>query len=159
LGIGMVLEQLAVAAQARSEAAELLRLFAESFGLSRQIGDWWSASRTLNLVGHFELQRGNDAAARQHWLEAYKMGIAAQSPPNILNALAGLATFFARAGHNKRSLVLILAVLENPASPSDIRDRAEKLRVEVEALLSSERRNVGYRRGATPGVMITYRSR
>jgi predicted ATPase/transcriptional regulator with XRE-family HTH domain len=136
LGIGMVLEQLAVAAQARGEEAESLRLFAESLGLSRQVGDWWSASRTLNLVGHFELQRGNDAAARQHWLEACKMGMAAQSPPNILNALAGLATLFAREGYNERSLALILAVLANPASPSDTRDRAEKLRVEVEALLS-----------------------
>jgi predicted ATPase/transcriptional regulator with XRE-family HTH domain len=136
--VGLRLEQMAVAAQAREDYAEARRLFDESTMLYREIDDRWSWSRVLNLRGYFALLRGEEALARADFRQAIQIALAADVKPNVLDGLAGLALLSAQKGHYERALELATHVRQHPASPQEAKDRAEKLRAEVEDQLTPQ---------------------
>ena len=136
--IGMMLECKAVAAQANEEEAEARRLFGESIECFRAIGDVWSLSRALNLQGDFALALGDNLWARASFQQACQVAMPAHINPNVLNALTGLATVESQRGAYKQSLEWVICVLHHPASPHDTKNRAEKLRAELETQLAPE---------------------
>jgi predicted ATPase/transcriptional regulator with XRE-family HTH domain len=137
-GMGLRLERMAVTAQLAGEYTEAHRLFDESVALYREIGDQWGLSRVLNLRGYFALLTGDVALARQVFLQAAQISLAAGVIPNVLDALAGLCSCCAQAGQRYRALELAILVLQHSASPQDSKDRAEKLRSELEMQLTPQ---------------------
>jgi len=136
--IGMMLERMAVAAQAAGEEVEARRLFGEGIECFRAIGDVWSLSRALNLQGYFALAVGDNLWARASFQQACQAAMPAHLNPNVLNALTGLATLESQDGHHKQSLERVMRVLHHPASTHDTKNRAEKLRAELEPQLTPE---------------------
>lgn len=130
-GMGLRLERMAVTAQLAGEYSEAHRLFDESVALYREIGDQWGLSRVLNLRGYFALLTGDVVLARQVFLQAAQISLAAGVLPNVLDALAGLCSCCAQEGQHDRALELAILVLQHSASPQDSKDRAEKLRSEL----------------------------
>jgi predicted ATPase/transcriptional regulator with XRE-family HTH domain len=137
-GIGLGLEQLAMSAQANGNHAEACRLLDESVAIYREVGDLWSLSRVLNEAGEFALEQENHARAREYFIEACKAGLAANVLPNILNALAGLATLLTMDGDHERSMELVLLIQRNPASTQDTKNRVEIQRAELETHLAPQ---------------------
>ena len=137
-GMGLRLERMAVAAQLAGEYMEAHRLFDESVALYREIGDQWGWSRVLNLRGYFALLTGDVALARHVFLQAAQISLAAGVIPNVLDALAGLCSCCAQEGQRDRALELAILVLQHSASSQDSKDRAEKLRSELEMQLTPQ---------------------
>jgi tetratricopeptide (TPR) repeat protein len=138
LSIGVTLEQLAIAMQASGDEMEARWLLKESIDQFRDVGDTWFLSHALNLAGFFALGVGEDAQAYESFREAGQIAVAAQAPPNILDALAGLAMLFARQGQPEQALELTAHILQNPASGPEAKDRAENLRAELAAQLTPQ---------------------
>ena len=129
---------MAVTAQLAGEYTEARRLFDESIALYREIGDQWGWSRVLNLRGYFALLTGDVALARHVFLQAAQISLAAGVIPNVLDALAGLCSCCAQEGQRDRALELAILVLQHSASSQDSKDRAEKLRSELEMQLTPQ---------------------
>jgi predicted ATPase/transcriptional regulator with XRE-family HTH domain len=149
LGIGMALEQMAAATQAAGNQAEALRLLQESITQFRDVGDMWFLAHALNLAGTFALSDGQIVPARESFLEAGRVALAAQSPPNMLDALAGLAALEAQAGRHERALEMTLRILGHPASTQDARDSAENLRAGLLAQLTPHQIEAAQQRAQT----------
>jgi predicted ATPase/DNA-binding XRE family transcriptional regulator len=147
-GMGLRLERMAVAAQLAGEYAEAQRLFDESVVLYREIGDQWGWSRVLNLRGYFTLLTGDVPLARQVFLQAAQISLAAGVLPNVMDALAGLCSCCAQEGQGDRALELAILVLQHSASPQDSKVRAEKLRSELEMQLTPQQVDAAHERVA-----------
>jgi tetratricopeptide (TPR) repeat protein len=128
---------MAMLTEASGDHIEAVRLLQESIQLFRETGDYWSLSRTLSMAGHFALEEGNLVLARQYFREAWETGLAAQSPPNVLKALEGLALLSMRAGNPEQALELTLFILGHPATLPDTKSRLEKLCSSLEEQLPS----------------------
>jgi len=136
--IGLMLERMAVAAQAGGEESEARRLFGESIERFRSIGDVWSLSRALNLQGYFALTVGEDIQARVSFRQACEVAMPAQINPNVLNALIGLAELDAQEGKPRQALECTLYILGHSAAIQETKDRAERLRSELESQYTTE---------------------
>jgi tetratricopeptide (TPR) repeat protein len=135
LGIGMTIEQMAVIAQTDGDVKEARRLVDESIRQFREIGDTWFLAHALNLAGHFALAADEITQAQEGFKQAGSIAYANQALPNILDSLVGLAMLRAKEGCRRRALEMVLFVLDHPSSTWDARERAEKLRAEVEPSL------------------------
>ncbi|MCB0176521.1 MAG: tetratricopeptide repeat protein, partial [Anaerolineae bacterium] len=138
LGIGVTLEQMAIATQAGGNEAEARRLLAESIDQFRDVGDTWFLSRTLTLAGYLALAVGEADQAYDLFRQAGQVAVATQALPNILAALAGLAEWSARGGQSERALEIVLHILRHPAGTQDVKDRADTLRTELEEQLTPQ---------------------
>jgi predicted ATPase/transcriptional regulator with XRE-family HTH domain len=138
LGIGLTLEQLAIATRASGDAEEAKRLLKESIKHFADIGDMWFLGHALTLEAYFALEAGEDHQAEESFRRALKIALENQSPPNVLGALAGLATLAAKDGRREQALETTLFVLEHPATTQETRSHAEKLHSELAAHFSTE---------------------
>lgn len=137
-GIGLGLEQLAANAQATGDPAEARRLLEESASIYREIGDPWSLARTLNSLSQHALAQSDIAEAESSALHAFETARDLEYNLYALDALAALAEIRARQGRNLSAFELALFVLDHSTSAQLAKDRAETLRVELEAHLSLE---------------------
>jgi predicted ATPase/transcriptional regulator with XRE-family HTH domain len=137
-GIGLGLEQLAANAQAMGDPAEARRLLEESASIYREIEDPWSLSRALNSLSQHALAQSDIAEAESSALHAFETARDLEYNLYALDALAALAEIRARQGRNLLAFELALFVLDHPTSAQVAKDRAETLRVELEAQLSLE---------------------
>jgi predicted signal transduction protein with EAL and GGDEF domain len=81
---------------------------------------------------------GNDAEAERGWCEALHVTMETQGTFVALEALVGIATLKAKQRNIEQALELSLIVLNHPASFQETKDRAEALRAELEAQLTSQ---------------------
>lgn len=135
-GIGLGLEQLAAVARMEGETEEARRLLEESCALHREVGDLWSLSRSLNALSQFEMEQQDLERAARFAAEAVKAGVEGQYAANGIEALATLACISAYQGRRLKALEFSLFVLNHSASSWDARERAGRVRAELEALLS-----------------------
>ena len=138
LSLGMTLEQLAIATQTSGDLQEARRLLNESLRQFQDIGDMWFLAHVLNLEGTFALAAGERDYARQVFGQAAGIGLANQAPPNVLDALAGLADLEAGSGSLQAALALAFLILANPAGTQAAKDRAARLQSELEARLEPD---------------------
>lgn len=137
-GIGLGLEQLAVNAQAMGDPAEARRLLEECVALYREIGDPWSLSRALNSLSQLALSQSDTAEAESSAIKAFKAARELGYNLIAIDALAVLAEIHARLGRSLSAFEMALFVLDHSAGARDAKDRAEKLRVELESRLMPE---------------------
>jgi predicted ATPase len=136
-GTALGLEQMAMATQAAGDPVEARRLLDESVALYGEVGDRWSQSRSLIALSRLALTGGDLTQAERYLVEAVQVAAEAGYNPNVLDALATLASVRAQQGMSLSALGMVLCVLHHQASSKDAKDRAENLRSELEVQLTS----------------------
>ena len=135
---GLALNGLGKLAHAEGRYEEVQLFFSESASLFREMGDTHRLSRTLNHRGLNSLAL-NQVVEAQHDSNfalslAYKGGFTSSA----LNALTGLAMLEAQQKASQGTLEQVLYVLQHPASLQETRDRAARLRAELESQLTRQ---------------------
>jgi Tfp pilus assembly protein PilF len=102
------------------------------------LGDLWSASRVLNYAGQLLLNQRQWPEARQTFRQALRTATEGNVQPNALDAMLGLAEVNVHSGDCEAALKLIGHVLQHAASAQVARDRADQLRVDLEAQLTPQ---------------------
>jgi predicted ATPase/DNA-binding XRE family transcriptional regulator len=125
--MAFVMENMALAIQSGDDPEAARLYLRQAADIYVDLGDMWSASRTLSYAGQFELSQGNVAEARQHFRRALQTAQAGQSDTNLLDALVGLAEVAARQDAGPLTYALALTVGQHPASNQSARDRAARL--------------------------------
>jgi tetratricopeptide (TPR) repeat protein len=138
-GIALAGVRMAVATHARGNQGEARRLLKESLEHFRESGDTWFLSHALNLEGKFALASGEHAQAEKSFRRAGEVAWSIQALPMLLDAFVGLALLESQAGHTERAFEWVVHSLGHPASTQDTKERAEKLRLELESQLSSQK--------------------
>jgi hypothetical protein len=115
------------------EAQQLLQ---ESLELLRDVGDRWSLSWVLNAMSQLALANHEDVKAEQYATEAIKVATEAGNHPSVLNVLVTLSAIRAQQKLNVSALEMALYVLQHPSSTQDAKDRAARLRLDLESKLT-----------------------
>jgi ATP/maltotriose-dependent transcriptional regulator MalT len=124
----LALEQQALIRQTPGRLDEAQPLLDEAHTLCLQIGDGWSRSRLLTLLGHLALEKGDQTTARKHFGDAYQLARRSELLAHAMAALAGLATLFAAQGDHQRAFTLGQLVLNHRASSHATRQRASQIK-------------------------------
>jgi predicted ATPase len=135
-GIGLGLEHLAANAQAMGDPGEALRLLRESAAIYREIGEPWSLARALNALSQLALDQSDIVEAESSAIKAFLAAKELEYNLSALDALAALAEIHARLGKSLSAFEMALCVLNHSASAQGAKDRAEKVRAELEAQLT-----------------------
>lgn len=133
-----VLENLALAIQAGDDPEAARQYFGQAIDHYVELGDLWSASRTLSYAGQFELAQGAVAEAQRCFHRSFETAMGAQSDANAMDALVGLAEVKCQQNADELALQLALTVFGHPASSQPAKDRAERLRAELTGRLSPQ---------------------
>lgn len=139
-GTALGLEQMALATQAAGDYDEAYRLLDECIPLYREVGDRWSQSRALTALSWLALTQQDIVQAERCSLEALQVAAEAGYTPNVLDALAALAAVRGQQEMHVSALEIALGVLHHQASTQEAKDRAEKLRAELEAHITPAQR-------------------
>jgi predicted ATPase/DNA-binding CsgD family transcriptional regulator/tetratricopeptide (TPR) repeat protein/DNA-binding XRE family transcriptional regulator len=131
--VGFALLQLGRVALAQGETAEARYLCAESIEVFRELGDRWSLGLSLIAVGQVADADADPRAARRAYLEAAQLARDTGLIPIALDAALGMAGLLARAGRADAALEPLALVCAHPATDTQTRGRAEKLRAELAA--------------------------
>ncbi len=137
-GIGSTLRNLGLMLLADNHAVQAETMFRESVSLFREMGDRWAMSQALLALGEAAFTLGAREEARQVFLEALQTAIQIQGVPFALEALLDLAAIAAQSHNPESALEMTLYVLRDSACPQGVRERAEQLRIELEAQLTSQ---------------------
>jgi predicted ATPase/DNA-binding XRE family transcriptional regulator len=135
--VGLALDGLGQVAYDEGRHSEAQVFLAESATIFRDMGDpdHHRLARVLNVHGLNALALGDRAGARHDFLAALKMAYEGGVLPPVLSALTGLAALDMGQDANQDALALVLFVHQHPASPHETKDRAARLRVELESRL------------------------
>jgi tetratricopeptide (TPR) repeat protein len=135
-GTALGLEQMALATQVAGDYVEARHLLEESIPLYREAGDRWSQSRALTILSRLALTERDSAQAEQCALEAIRVAAEAGYIPNVLDALATLAAVQRQQERDLSVLEIVLYILNHQASTQEAKERAERLRADLEAHLT-----------------------
>lgn len=122
---------------ARGEAQRAVESFRQSLALSQEIGDQWAATLALIHLGDAHAAHGERAEAQRLFCEAYEQARQAHWPSTILDVLVASLNVAEETDPETR-LAIAEAVLANPAANLATRQRAERLRDQLAALLSPQ---------------------
>ncbi len=131
-GIALAGVRMAMLAQTRGDGPEARRMLTESIEHFREAGDTWFLLHALNLEGKFAFDAGEYAQAQESFKEAGRVAFTTQAIPMLLDALGGLAMMDAQMGQTERALEWAIYILGHPSSTQNTKNRAEKLRDELE---------------------------
>ena len=81
---------------------------------------------------------GDRAKARRVLLEAIRIDREVQALPALAEAVASLASLLMQEGAGEQALKLALHVLDHAATAQSTKDRAQLLRIELEAQLTTQ---------------------
>jgi tetratricopeptide (TPR) repeat protein len=118
-------------AQARTWLNQSLEIFTRSV-----IG--WDIIRSMDYLGQVSLAEGNEAGARQIFMQALQNAKEMNIPSLLPDLLTGLASLHLRAGEHAMALSLSLCTAQDPSSTQQTRDRAARLASQAEAHLSPQ---------------------
>jgi tetratricopeptide (TPR) repeat protein len=136
-GVGNALDGLGILAQ-KSNPHKARELFAAGGDLYREIGDLRSLTRALCHQGYNSLALDDIPDAQKSFTEALRLARQCDYTPYALEAFAGFASLYTKRGNEEQALGLLLVVLNHPAILSSTKDRAARLRAELEARLTPQ---------------------
>lgn len=135
--IAVSLNGLGLVSQALGDGLTAQRFFQESIAIWREIGAQGDLAETLNNLGETLLGLKNLTEARRCFLEALAVARETQVMPVTLDALLGLAAWYAQIGSAETALELITQVRQHPVMTQTAQARAERLSGKIEPQLSS----------------------
>ncbi len=136
-GMGHALDGLGRVAQLTS-SEKARTLFAASYAVYEETGDLRNIARVLSHQGYNSLARGDDVDAQNSFVAALRLTREGGFIPFALDALVGLASLQAKQGDREQALKLLLIALNHAASSQETKDRAERLRLELEERLTPQ---------------------
>jgi len=135
-GMGTAYRYLGLATMAGGEYTEAQVCFQKSLETFGEYFEGWDIAQSLIYLGDAVLMSNDLDRAGKIYLEALRLAKEAQSPPSIVDALAGLAFFNMSSGKYKQAWELSQLVLNHPSSVQEARDRAHQIEQEVATHLS-----------------------
>jgi hypothetical protein len=137
-GLGFAYRGLGLIAQAQGEHLQAVDMFRKSLDTLTELGARQDVARVLVEMSRGSFALGNDAEAERGWCEALHITMDTQGTFVALEALVDIATLKAKHEHIEQALELSLMVLNHPASLPETKNRADRLRAELEAQLTSQ---------------------
>ena len=137
-GMGTAYRNLGLAALAQGNPVEAQSLIHKSLELFTEYTTGWDIVLSLTYLGEATAAAGDPLEARRIYLEALHLAMQAQATLLALEALTGLAHLQARNGAAEQALEISLYVSSHPASAQQTKDRARKLRAQLEAQLTPQ---------------------
>jgi predicted ATPase/transcriptional regulator with XRE-family HTH domain len=137
-GLGFAYRGLGLIAQAQGDHSEAVSLFHKSLDTLTELGARQDVARVLAEMSWSVLALGADADAGRAWREALRTAIETQGTFIALEALLGLASLQAKQGKPEFALENLMIVLNHPAGFQDTKNRAARLRIELEAKLKNQ---------------------
>jgi tetratricopeptide (TPR) repeat protein len=134
-GVGNALDGLGILAQ-KSNPHEARKLFAAVSEIYREIGDLRSLARALCHQGYNSLALNDIPEAQKSFMEALMLARKCNYTPYALDALAGIASVYAKRGDAEGALELLLIVLDHPASIQMTKERSSHLLAALETQLT-----------------------
>jgi len=131
--VAFILENLA--SQTGEDPPVARQYYQQAIAQYSDLGDLWSAARTLNSAGGLEMALGQESQARQYFTRALQTALEAQSHPDALQAMASLAELRACQGDHRSALHLATYVQGHSAGAQAVKDRIELLRTSLAAQL------------------------
>jgi predicted ATPase/class 3 adenylate cyclase/DNA-binding XRE family transcriptional regulator/Tfp pilus assembly protein PilF len=135
--LAIALNRLGQVAHVQGDHEEARYLFRESLGICKEMGDRWTMAQALTNLAHVTQVLGDQAAARQLYREAFATASEAQVIPTALDALIGLAALLMHEGAAAPWLELLTQIIDHPAASRETRERAVRLRLELEATFAA----------------------
>jgi tetratricopeptide (TPR) repeat protein len=137
-GMGNALDGLGRVAQS-TNPAKARTLFSASYDVYKEIGDLRNLARVLSHQGFNSIALGDVAHAYESFIAVLRLARVGGYAPYALNALTGLASLQTKRGNVDQAFELLLIVLDHPAGIRETKDRAARLRAELEAQLTPSR--------------------
>jgi tetratricopeptide (TPR) repeat protein len=134
----MALSQLGEIRTLLGDNVEAIDLLDESLTLLRELGEYWSTLHALNNLGAATLATGAYAESRAAYAEALALGWERQALPEVLDTVAGLASWLAQKGNMEQALISAFFVLSHPAATEQTKEAVRQLRSEMEARLGPD---------------------
>jgi len=134
--LGHAFQGLGAVAQAHGEHQRAADLYLKAVDTFTELGGLFYIGQGLAQMGQSLFALGNDVEAERIWRESLRIGAEIRGMPVVLEALVGIASLQAKRGETQSALELLLIVLNHPACDQEIKNRVEKLRAELESLLT-----------------------
>ncbi len=138
LGIGLIMAQMAHISQTQGDKNEAFRLFQESIKQLQEIGDTWFLAQGLNQLGYFAISNGDNSLAKKSFKQAFSIAMDNNAIPNILDSLTGLALLSIHPEQYFKTMKVAVFVIQHQASTWETKQRAEKLKSQLNPLLSAQ---------------------
>jgi predicted ATPase/transcriptional regulator with XRE-family HTH domain len=132
----MLQEQLSLVLHSKGRISEAQELCRSSVDLYRELGDKWSISRALNLLGNFKFEEDEPTQALRFFIDALEVAYKAHSFANALDAISGIAAVQAINQEYLLAFELTLHVLQSPNSTHRAQNASISLLKELEARLT-----------------------
>jgi tetratricopeptide (TPR) repeat protein len=114
-------------ALARGDHQRAARLFREALALREEVGDRWGVAMARVHLGRVFAARREHDRARDHLLRALRIAWSLSITPIVVEALAELASLNLSEGDTHRAREILAAVIDHPAAPKPVRERARTL--------------------------------
>lgn len=137
-GMGTAYRYLGLATLAEGQHAEAKGYFQKSLEIFGKYFEGWDIAQTLIYLGEATLMSGDLDEAEKICREALRVAKEAQSPPLMLEAIAGLALFNVRSGKHERAWELSQIVLDHPSGVHGARIHALQVKQDIKNQISSE---------------------
>jgi predicted ATPase len=134
----MLQEQLAMVSHAKGNHSVAQELCQASVVLYRELGDEWSISRALILLGNFMLEEEKPSQAGQFFRDALQVAYQSHSFANALDAIAGIAAIQAINQQDLLACELCLYILHSPYSTHRAQKAGNRLLKELEFRLTPD---------------------
>jgi predicted ATPase len=137
-GLGSAYRGLGVVAQAQGKHQQAVVIFHKSLDTFTELGGSWWVARVLAEMSRSLFALENNAEAERVLRESLRIANDIHGTPVALEALAEFASLQAKQGDREQALEMLWMVLNHPASLHETKERAARLRAELEAQLTSE---------------------
>jgi tetratricopeptide (TPR) repeat protein len=137
-GMGTAFRFLGLLALAQGNITAAQSHIHQSLDLFTDMVTGWDIVQSLVYLGQATAAAGDTSEARRIFLEALHLAMEAQVMSLALDLLVELAELQAGAGEAEQAFGLSLCVLRHAAATQETKDRAEKLRVQLEPQLTPQ---------------------
>lgn len=111
-------------ALAHGDHRRALRLHHEALGLREKIDDRWGVATSRVQIGRILAATGERERARAHLLQALRIAWTMSIVPIVVEAMAELAALEITDATASRARAILSAIVEHPAAPDPVRERA-----------------------------------
>jgi predicted ATPase/transcriptional regulator with XRE-family HTH domain len=135
--LGHAYEGLGAVARAQGRNQEAVDMFRKCVDTFTELGGRFYTAHGLAELGRSLLALGDDTEAERAWAGSLRIATEIHGTPVALYALIGIASLLAKRGDSEHALEFTWIISEHPASSHETRNRANQLRAELEAELTS----------------------